>query len=673
MTGQTLLKIEDLRVEFRGSPAVQGSSFEVNAGERIAIVGESGSGKSVTALSILGLAPTHALISGSVRYMGRELIGLSETKFREIRGIEIGLILQDPSAALDPLKTVGLHIEESLRLQRGVSRKIAKEISLDLIRQVQISDPELRIGQRCHQLSGGMAQRAVTASVIALEPKLLIADEPTSSLDATTANGILELLMNIGRDRGMAVLLITHDLGIVSRFAQKVIVMCEGRIVEIGSVEKIFSHPRHPYTKALLASVPGRRGRRAVGEDPSRELSLAEPLSGCFFRSRCSHVPSRKECVSDVPKLLRFNSEENHLSACHFSAEIPAPISRSNEVEPQPHLRSNVLLEIKDLRKNFSISKRGRKFEVRAVDGVTLEIYFGEVLALVGESGSGKSTLGKVVLGLEKPTAGEVKFAGIDITNSVRHRKKLTRQRMQVIFQNPNSSLDPRMRIGDIIAEPLIVNRIGSHQERLTRVSELLVKVGLTAEDADKFPSEFSGGQRQRIAIARALAPSPELLICDEPLTALDVSVQAQILDLLQDIQIREGMAYLFIAHDLAVVRQLADRVAVMYLGHIVETAPAGEFFKHPHHPYSAALLSAMSVVDPKSVGIRDRIILKGAIPSPMSPPSGCVFHTRCWKVQEVCRTVQPSMVEVTVGRTLACHFPENTELMNAPSTTVDS
>ena len=671
MTPIPLLTVEALTVRFptdRGElRAVTDVSFDVSAGQRVAVVGESGSGKSVTALSLLGLTPPPAVVTGSVRFKGRELIGLSERELASIRGRGIGLILQDASAALDPLKSVGDHISEALHLRRGVPRQQARQQALELVRQVRISDPELRVRQLSYELSGGMAQRAVTASVLALQPELIVADEPTSALDATTAQGVLELLTELGTERGLAVLLITHDLGIVSRFAEKVIVMYAGRIVEQGPTDEIFGAPTHPYTRGLLASVPGTRGRRVVQAIPSGMPDLVTVAAGCSFAPRCTHGEGRDECTQSTPRLMHRGGSPDHQSACHFATELP-PRAVTLIDDPPPRITSDEpLLAVEGVTKRFAVAKSLRRGEIVAVDRVSLAISPGEVVALVGESGSGKSTLGRMILGLEEPTDGVVKLAGVPMQATVQRRPAAVQRRLQIVFQNPNSSLDPRMRVGDIIAEPLREHRTGTPAEQAERVRQLLVQVGLDVNHAGRFPFEFSGGQRQRIAIARALAPRPDLLICDEPLTALDVSVQAQILNLLQEIQANERLAYLFIAHDLAVVRQIADRVAVMYLGNIVETAHAGEFFASPAHPYSAALLSAMAEVG-QEANHRERIVLQGAIPSPLNPPSGCAFHTRCWKAEDVCRTDKPTLTAHGVTRAVACHFPESVQAVAVPA-----
>ena len=417
-----LLQVSDLSVTFPTRSgavhAVRSIGFEIYPGERVAVVGESGSGKSMTALALLGLTPATGVVRGSVRLRGRELLGLSDKEMAEVRGTEIGLILQDATAAMDPLKTVGSHIAESLILRRKMSHTDAHRTALELVRHVRISDPELRMRQYSHELSGGMAQRALTASVIGLEPDLLVADEPTSALDATTSNGVLELLKDLGRDRGMAMLLITHDLGIVLRFAQRVIVMYAGRIVETGSVEEIFAYPRHPYTKGLLASVPGRRGRQSVQAIPSGSPTQLGDKA-CSFSNRCVHAAGRTICTEELPVLREIAGSAHHRSACHFAAELRAPEPTGADQQEIELTEPRVLLEIKNINKVFTVRRNAIRGVVHAVEDATLTVRKGEVLALVGESGSGKTTLGRIVLGLEKPTQGSMTFDGADLANRV--------------------------------------------------------------------------------------------------------------------------------------------------------------------------------------------------------------------------------------------------------------
>jgi peptide/nickel transport system ATP-binding protein len=661
MNEEPLLDVSALRVRFpiaRGFlDAVDGIDFRLGRGERIALVGESGAGKSLTAMALMGLVPRAGAVSGSIRFAGRELVGLRERELARIRGSQIGLILQDAVAALDPLKSIGSEIEEALRAHTRLPRSQARERTLELIEQVQIGDAATRVHQRGYELSGGMAQRALIAAAVGPEPELLVADEPTSALDATTAEGVLDLLDEVVRRRAMAVLLITHDLGVVARFAERVIVMYAGRIVEDTSVGALFSHPRHPYTRGLLESMPGAAGHRRMHSIPGAAADTGRSLFGCAFQPRCFLSRGRERCRTERPALSGVPR-----SACHFAGELdPLPPPDRDRPRELGTAAGDELVALQGVSKSFKV--RGGPFRaggvVHAVHDATLGVRRGEVLALVGESGCGKTTLAKVVLGLEPPSAGHVRFDGHDVTAT---RSKALRRRIQVVFQNPDSSLDPRMTIERVVAEPLEVHRIGGRDARRARVAELIERVGLHRDHLRRYPYELSGGQRQRVAIARALAPRPDFLVCDEPLTALDVSVQAQILELLQEIQRTERLSCLFVAHDLGVVREFADRVAVMYLGHVVEVAESGEFFARPHHPYSLALLSAASTGDPAVERRKRRIVLSGALPSPLDPPPGCPFHTRCWKAQNVCAAVTPPPHQPSAGRLVACHFPEGVE-----------
>lgn len=686
--GRPLLSVRDLNVSFGSGQAVvravDGVSLEVGAGERVAIVGESGSGKSVTARALLGLvAPGGRITEGSVQLEGRELRSLKKRAMAKVRGQEIGLVLQDPRGALDPLKTIGQQLRQPLKMHRGLKGRAADAEAIELLRRVRMSDPETRVNQYPHELSGGMCQRVVIASVIAAQPKLLIADEPTSALDASTAEGVLRLIRELATDYGMAVLFITHDLSMVAKFADRVLVMYMGRIAEEAAVDDLFQRPRHPYTRGLLDSIPGRAGRRPTDPIPGSVPDSATQLSGCAFHSRCKFV--QEICTVDVPALEPPRSNLARRSACHFQEELAPVLATTGEApaDSSPIVESllgDELLRVESLSKSFAL--RAGPFKksgsVRAVADVTFSIRAGEVLALVGESGSGKSTTARMILGLENPTSGKITFRGEDLGEASERSRELRRQ-LQVVFQNPDSSLDPRLRAGAVITQPLAINKIGTAKERRQRACELLEQVGMSATHVDRYPHEFSGGQRQRIAIARALAVRPELIVCDEPVTALDVSVQAQILNLLQDIQHREALSYLFIAHDLSVVRQLADRVAVMYLGRIVELSDADAFFAGPEHPYSAALLSAAGLAGNGSLtdtGAQPTL-LEGEAPSSLTPPSGCSFHPRCWKSEKLCEQVRPDLTSKSAGRFAACHFPEppskGSPLIHSPATELRS
>jgi peptide/nickel transport system ATP-binding protein len=592
---QSLLSVRNLSVSYGRShvatPAVADVTFEVRAGERVAIVGESGSGKTQSAMAVMGLLPHDAVVAGSVRFAGEELLTVSERDLTKIRGQGIGLIMQNAATALSPLRTIGSQIAEGLRLHLGQTKSEAKATALELLAQVGMADPERRAEQLPHELSGGMAQRALIAATVSLRPRLLIADEPTSSLDATTAKGVMELIATLGDEHGIAVLLITHDLGLVRDFAERAVVVSAGRVVEAAATRELFSGPRHEYTKSLLDSLPGGQNRRP-----------------------------------------------------HRSSQAPSTTSSESAG-----------LELRGVTKQFGIKRTitGRGGTVHAVTDVDLVVKPGEVLAIVGESGSGKSTVGKLLLGLESPTRGTVLLDGDDITS---RRSKAHRKRLGVVFQNPDGSLNPRLPIRKIVSESLDIHHVGTQPERRARVSELLAKVGLKSEDQERKPREFSGGQRQRIAIARALAVRPNLVVCDEAVTALDVQVQAQILDLLQDVQEQEGLGYVFISHDLAVVHQIADRIVVMYFGRIVEEAPAVAFFEGPRHPYSAALLASAHDGQTRSTDLVPT--LAGSVPSQFDPPAGCAFHTRCWRATELCRSVRPELVDVGAGDAIACHHP---------------
>ncbi|MFZ5589310.1 MAG: ABC transporter ATP-binding protein [Pseudomonadota bacterium] len=525
-----LLRVTDLRTWFNTSSgvlhAVDGIDFEIKRGETFALVGESGSGKSLTALSIMRLLPAAGHVSGAVFLEDQDLLRLPEAEMRQVRGGRIAMIFQEPMTSLNPVLSVGEQIGESLLCHQGLRGAVAHTRVLELLDAVGIAEPRRSYGEYPHQLSGGMKQRVMIAIALAGEPELLIADEPTTALDVTIQAQILELLRNIQRDTGMAILLITHDLGVVSEMADRVAVMYAGKIVESAERERFFGAPQHPYTKKLFDSLPGK-----------------------------------------------------------------------SSVKASPGI-GTALLQVRDLKVYFPIQKGLFKRTVgyvRAVDGVTLDIAQGRTLALVGESGSGKTTVGKSILQLIRPTAGSVRFGDTDLMRLKGEALRARRADFQIVFQDPYSSLNPRMLIADIIEEGMIVQGVGgSPAERAARVDELLEQVGLSASMKYRYPHEFSGGQRQRIAIARALAVNPKLIICDEPTSALDVSVQAQILNLLKRLQDELGLAYLFITHNLAVVEYLAHDVAVMYQGKIVEYGDVEQVLHHPRHPYTQALLSAV-------------------------------------------------------------------------------
>jgi peptide/nickel transport system ATP-binding protein len=660
---QPLLEIEDLHVNFVTSHgtvrAVEGLSYTVHPGEMVAIVGESGSGKSVSALAVMRLLPAaNARVpSGSVRFAGTELLSLSEEEMRRIRGREIAMIFQEPMTSLNPVLKIGLQIMEPLFIHLGMDEKAARERAIELLTLVGITDPESRLSQYPHQLSGGMRQRVMIAIGLSCNPKLLIADEPTTALDVTIQAQILELMKDLSRRLGVAVVLITHNLGIVARYADRVNVMYAARLAESGTAERVFSRPLHPYARGLLSAVPrldrGRSAKLATIE--GAPPNLLAPPEGCRFRPRCRFAVDK---CHQVPPLAA--AEPGHLVACHRVQEIEAldPMSARAAAAKMSHNASaEIILDIKGASKFFPIKAGlfGRTRLIRAVNDVTLQANRGETLGLVGESGCGKSTLGRLVLRLDDPTAGEIRFEGTDLARLSRDQMVAVRKRMQVIFQDPYSSLNPRMTVGQIISEPMRVHAIKPKAEVGDRVSELLQLVGLFPYMALRYPHELSGGQRQRVGIARALAVEPRVIVCDEAVSALDVSIQGQVINLLEELQQKLGLTYLFIAHDLAVVRHISSRVAVMYLGRIVEQAPAEELFANPKHPYTQALLAAAPIPDPVIERARPRRIIKGELPSPLNPPSGCVFHPRCPLATEECKQAVPETRELAPEHTVAC------------------
>ena len=661
-----LLEITDLNVQFVTSHgtvrAVEDVSYAVRPGEMVAIVGESGSGKSVSALAIMRLLPegTARITKGSVRFDGRELLTLSDEQMRRIRGREIAMIFQEPMTSLNPVLKIGLQIMEPLTIHLQMDASAAHARAIELLTLVGITDPESRLNQYPHQLSGGMRQRVMIAIGLACNPKLLIADEPTTALDVTIQAQILELMKDLSKRLGVSVIIITHNLGIVARYADRVNVMYAARIVESGTAERVFSRPLHPYARGLLTAVPRLdRGRSAkLATIDGAPPNLLAPPSGCRFRPRCRFAIDK--CL-EVPPLAP--AESGHLVACHRVAEIEAidPTAArgdsSAKVAHEDRDDKAAILSIKNARKFFPVRagflQRSRL--VRAVNDVSLDIKRGETLGLVGESGCGKSTLGRLVLRLDEPTGGAICFEGIDLAGLNRGDMIAVRKKMQVIFQDPYSSLNPRMTVGQIVAEPMRVHGILPKPQIEPRVAELLQLVGLFPYMALRYPHELSGGQRQRVGIARALAVNPDVIVCDEAVSALDVSIQGQVINLLEDLQQKLGLTYLFIAHDLAVVRHISSKVAVMYLGRIVEYAAADELFANPKHPYTKALLAAAPIPDPAIERARPRSIIKGELPSPLNPPPGCVFNPRCPLMTAECKQAVPATRELGPGHFVAC------------------
>jgi peptide/nickel transport system ATP-binding protein len=646
---------------------VEGISYDVRQGEVLAVVGESGCGKSVSALAIMRLLPktTSRILNGEILFQGRDLLKLPDEDIRKMRGRDISMIFQEPMTSLNPVLDIGFQITEPMLIHLGMSKAEAYERAKELLTLVGITDAERRLSQYPHELSGGMRQRVMIAIGLACNPKLIIADEPTTALDVTIQAQILELLKDLSERLNIAIVIITHNLGIVARYAHRVNVMYAAKIVEKGSSDEVFLESRHPYTVGLMNSIPRLDLARTNKLETIEGLppDLRSPPSGCRFRPRCTF---QTDICGTEPPLEEVRP--GHFAACHHSekvgirAKAPPPAERlagpSSFISTAKNARP--ALSVTGLKKTFIVSSglfgAGRG-EVRAVNDVSFSIKPGETLGLVGESGCGKSTIGRVVLRLEQPTAGKIEFEGQDIAALDAKGLRPIRRRMQVIFQDPFSSLNPRMTIGKIISEPLHVHGlVQSVDEANARVAELLTQVGLHSFMAERYPHEMSGGQRQRVGIARALAMKPSFIVCDEPVSALDVSIQGQIINLLEELKRSFGLTYLFIAHDLAVVRHISDRIMVMYLGRIMELAERDALYATPLHPYTQALLDAAPVPDPRIERSRKPRALKGELPSPLRPPPGCVFNTRCPLASEECLQAVPALREVRPGHFVACH-----------------
>jgi oligopeptide/dipeptide ABC transporter ATP-binding protein len=649
------LAVEGLSVEYLigGSAvrAVDRVSFQVRAGERLAVVGESGSGKTTLGLAMMGLLPKRARMAAErLDIGGRAVDWNDERSLRRVRGRTVSMVFQDAKAALDPVRTVGYQIAEPIRSHKMVPADQVPAEVVRLLRQVEIPRPEFRAGQYPHELSGGMRQRAMIAAALSGRPAVLIADEPTSALDVTTQAAVIDLMRRLGESTGMTTLLITHDLSLVAGFADTVMVLYAGRIVEYGSVEEVYRRPRHPYTRALLASVPSIKDprRHQLGSIPGTLPDLRSPIVGCVFEPRCERAQGREICRTEDPPMMR--SDSGAVARCHFPLEQttqPATDGTDGEqadLAAQDRARSDTatILELRDIRKTFHRSSllRRRSAAVNAVAGVDLVVHQGESVGIVGESGSGKTTLARIVVGLEAATAGEIVIVGADENRTVR---VLPRHYAQMVFQDPGDSLDPRMSLAQIVAEPLVLRDGGTWRRHRSRVLELLREVGLREDMALRRPSELSGGQRQRVAIARALSTNPRLIIADEAVASLDMSARGQILNLLARLQHEHRFAYLHISHDLSMVRHVCDRVAVMYAGRIVETAPAEELFANPQHPYTQALIAAVPVPVPGVIYASDMTAPVDV--SDTTPGQGCVYRSRCRIAQPDCATRSPALV----------------------------
>ncbi|MGH3686014.1 MAG: dipeptide ABC transporter ATP-binding protein [Pseudonocardiaceae bacterium] len=665
-----MLEVTDLTVSFPSEQgrvtAVRGLSYQVSAGEVLGIVGESGSGKSVSSLAVMGLLPAQATVTGSIRFQGRELLGRPDVELSQIRGQHISMIFQDPLSALTPVYTVGDQVAEALLVHGAPSRRAAVARAVELLDLVGIPDAARRAQAFPHEFSGGMRQRVVIAMAIANDPDLIIADEPTTALDVTVQAQVLAVLATAREITGAGIVLITHDLGVVAGLADRVQVMYAGRAVETGPVDEIFYHPRMPYTRGLLGAIPrvdtGPRVPLVPIEGQPPLLVGLDP--GCPFAPRCPLVIDH--CHTTEPTLTPLT--DTHQCACHRATAAAAPPLVSGIECYNTVSHSRPVLRVEQLVRHYPVRKgtilRRRVGTVRAVDDISFELWERETLGLVGESGCGKTSTLMEILNLAAPAQGRIEVLGTDVSALDRRRRKQLRRDLQVVFQDPIASLDPRLPVFDVLAEPLGAHGVTAAQIR-RQVPELLTLVGLSPEHASRYPAEFSGGQRQRIGIARALALEPKVLVLDEPVSALDVSVQAGVLNLLAELQTRLGLAMLFVAHDLAVVRHIADRVAVMYLGKIIEIGPVDAVYQAPQHPYTQALLSAIPVPDPRKERDRERILLTGDLPSPADVPSGCRFRTRCFRyaalppeLQSRCEQEEPARHQRGAAEhESACHY----------------
>ena len=694
-----LLEVDDLKTRIRlrsGTVrAVDGLSFDIESGETVGIVGESGCGKTMAAMSIMRLLPRGGYIAeGAIRFLGRDLVGLTDTEIRKVRGNEIGMVFQDPMTSLNPTMTIGRQIAEAVSIHRNVSERAAMMRATETLEMVGLPRPHERLRDYPHQLSGGLRQRVMIAIALACDPKLLIADEPTTALDVTIQAQILELLDRIKRELGTGIILITHDMGVIAGRADRVLVMYAGRKIETAETVELFKNVRHPYTEALLASIP------QLDQDKSQELYSIPGLPpdlrrlpvACRFAPRCAfasdrcrtddpplggddpHHPyacfhPRRAAASDMGKLgarLLAEAEKNKTLMATFGNELelldtgsePAPAA-SRPPTDSPEL----ILEFQAVSKEFPVTAgailRRRIATLHAVTDVELGVRRGETFGLVGESGCGKTTLGRMGVALELPTRGRVVFNGIDLNTVSGARFRELRRDLQFMFQDPYASLDPRMRVKEIVSEPLDIARRGSRAERVDTVRRLLGEVGLAHDAIDRYPHEFSGGQRQRLGLARALALNPKLIVADEPVSALDVSIRSQILNLMKRLQASHDLTYIVISHDLSVVRYLADRIGVMYLGKLVEVGVANDIYETPAHPYTAGLLEAIPVPNPELARSKKHgVAVRGELPSPVHPPSGCRFRTRCPRAQDVCAEVIPPLRPFGNQHLAACHFP---------------
>jgi peptide/nickel transport system ATP-binding protein len=668
------LEVTDLSTHIKLSrstvQAVGNVDLKIEQGKTLGLVGESGCGKSMLGLSILGLLPNGGeIVGGSIKANGRELVGLKESDLRKIRGNDVAMIFQDSQSSLNPTKTIGEQVAEPVRLHRGASKREANDRALEVLELVGLPRPKERLDYYPHQLSGGLRQRVMIAIALSCEPKVLIADEPTTALDVTIQAQILSVLDDL-RDRlGMATLLVTHDMGVVAGRTSRINVMYAGRIVETAPTDLLFTAMRHPYTQALLGSIPRLESdnTKALVSIPGIPPDLTNPPVGCRFAPRCPRASAK--CREHEPPLT--GDDASHLFACWHPVDGPivkrpdivvhGEVAAAAVAQKAP-TSGHHLLEVIDAVREYPVTSgailQRKVASVKAVSGVSIYLDAGETLGLVGESGCGKTTLGKMIVGVEKPDGGKITLDNQEIFRLHGRALRRARRDLQMMFQDPYASLDPRMRVQTILREPLVIQKIENKREQDKRVHRLIDEVGLPANALERYPHEFSGGQRQRIALARALMLEPKVMVADEPVSALDVSIRSQVLNLMKRLQAEHGMASIVISHDLAVVKYLSDRIGVMYLGKLVELGTGDQIYRRAAHPYTEALIKTIPLPDPAAERAKTEVGIRGELPSPVDPPSGCRFRTRCPIAQEKCAEEEPLLRSFGSGHMAACHFP---------------
>ena len=672
-TAEKILEVKNIDTRFlidgKSIRAVEDANLELHKGEIVGIVGESGSGKSVTMMSVMQLVSAPGKVCGGEVYVGGGSENIlqyapNSREMQQIRGGKIAMIFQEPMTSLNPVLTVGYQITEAIMLHMKLSKAEAKARAIQMLKEVGIPDAESRYGYYAQQFSGGMRQRIMIAMALASDPEILIADEATTALDVTTQAQLLDLMQDLARNRGIAIIIVTHNLGIVARYAQRIYVMYAGRMMETATTKQMFRHPLHPYTRGLLKAIPRLSDARDRVLIPIDGIAPnpAEKTERCPFYDRCQY--RGEKCLKFASHLIEM--EPGHFVSCALSMEEMDEKTRQLDAmeqrkAPVKQAYDEIVLDVDNVRKWFPVYKgllQRKVGDVKAIENISFRVKKGETLGIVGESGCGKTTLARCIMRVYEPDEGSIVFEGKDIAHLKERELEPVRPKISMVFQDPFSSLDPRQTAAGIVGEPLQINHLVHNQAEFDRkITELFELVGLDPDMRDRVPHEFSGGQRQRLGIARALASNPSVIVCDEPISALDVSIQAQIINLLEDIQSKLGITYLFIAHDLAVVKHISDRILVMYLGKVVEISECEELYANPKHPYTQALLSAVPNADPDDDEQRTRIKLLGEVPSILKRPSGCPFSDRCQYATGKCHEQIPELKEFSPGHQVACHL----------------